>query len=365
MGSFAEIFAIVPDPRDATAQHDLGEILFIALLAALAGANDCTAFAAFGRAKEGLLRQFLTLKHGIPSHDTFNRVFRRLDPVAFGEAFGRFVAAFAAAAGHAAPRGVVALDGKSLRCAYEAGQAHMPKMMVSAWGAETRLVLAQTEAPGGNEVEAVLGLVRLVSLEGCIVTADALHCHRAMARAVRKAGADYALKLKRNQPALLADAVAALGRLRRPARAETCETAHGRTERRTATVAAAPGLAQKHRFAGLCAVARIEATRTVSGKTSSHVYHVLLSRLLSPADVLATVREQWEIENKVHWPLDVVFREDLCRTRKDNGPRNLAVLRHLSLNVLRAHPDKSSISIKRQRAGWDNAFLLDLMTHVR
>ncbi len=365
MTGFEEIFAAVPDPRDATAQHDLTELLFIALLASLAGANDCCAFATFGREKEPLLRRVLTLAHGIPSHDTFSRVFRRLDPHAFAAAFGRFMRAFGEAAGIALPRGVVALDGKSLRRAYDAGRAHMPKMMVSAWGAETRMVLAQTEAVGGNEAEGALALLGLLTLDGCIVTADALHCHRRMAAAVGKTGADYALKLKANQPALVADAEAVLGRLKRPARAETVETAHGRTERRCAIVAAAPGLARKHRFPGLRAVARIEAERTVDGKTASRSYHVLLSRLLAPDDVLAVVREEWGIENHVHWPLDVVFREDLCRSRKDNAPRNLAVLRHLALNILRAHPAKDSLNTKRQRAAWNEAFLLQLVTHMR
>lgn len=365
MQVFAEIFAEVADPRDETAQHDLTEIIFIALLAMLCGAEHCTEMAEFGRSKEPLLRQFLKLEHGIPSHDTFSRVFRLLDPEAFGEAFGRFMQAFARAARLGAPSGVVAIDGKSLKGAYEAGQAHMPKMMVSAWGAEMRMVLAQTEAPGGNEVEAALALLRLLSLPGCVVTADALHCHRAMAGAIRKAKGDYALKLKANQPALLADAEAALAAAKRPERATTEQTAHGRIERRQAVVVAAPGLARKHRFPGLAAVARIEAWRGVGGKTSHRVYHVLLSRRFSAAQVLALVREHWAIENHLHWPLDVVFHEDLCRSRKDNAPRNLAVLRHIALNILRAHPKKTSLSLKRRRAGWNNAFLLELLTHMR
>lgn len=362
---FADIFADLPDPRDETAQHDLTEILFIALLATLCGAQHCTEMAEFGRAKEPLLRQFLKLEHGIPSHDTFSRVFRLLDPEAFAEAFARFMQDFARTTRLGKLSGVVAIDGKSLRRAYEAGQAHMPKMMVSAWGAETRMVLAQTEAPGGNEVDGALALLELLSLEGCVVTTDALHCHRKMAAAIRKAKGAYALKLKANQSALLADAEAALAAAKRPERAETEETAHGRIERRRAVVVAARGLARKHRFPGLCAVARIEAWRSVAGKTAHRVYHVVLSQRFSAAQVLTLVREHWGIENHLHWALDVVFHEDLCRSRKDNAPRNLAVLRHISLNILRAHPKKTSLSLKRRRAGWDNAFLLELLTHMR
>jgi len=365
MSAFDEIFAVVPDPREATALHDLTEILFVAFAATLCGAQHCTEMAEFGRAKEPLLRQFLKLVHGTPSHDTISRVFRRLDPEAFAAAFGRFTRAFAETAQLARPSGVVAIDGKSLKRAYDAGQAHMPKMMVSAWGAETRMVLAQTEAPGGNEVDGALALLKIVALQGCIVTADALHCHRAMAGAIRNAKADYALKLKRNQPALLADAEAALVAAKRTTHAETAEAAHGRIERRRATVVAAPGLAAKHSFPDLAAVACIEAWRTVAGKTSHHVYHVVLSRRFSAAQVLAIVREHWGIENHLHWTLDVVFNEDLCRTRKDNGPRNLAVLRHMALNALRAHPRKSSLSLKRRRAAWDDSFLLEILTRVR
>jgi predicted transposase YbfD/YdcC len=365
MERFRVIFADLPDPRDCTAQHDLTEMLFIALAATLCGAQSCAEMAEFGVAKEPLLRRILTLEHGIPSHDTFSRVFRRLDPQAFAEAFQGFMAAFGAAARLAAPSGVVAIDGKSLRGAYEAGQAHMPVMMVSAWGAETRMVLGQAVAPNGNEVAGGLALLELLTLRDCVVTADALHCHRAMAEAIRKAKADYALKLKANQPGLLADAEAALATDKRVTRAETAEQAHGRSERRTAVVAAAPKLAAKHRFSGLAAVARIEAWRTVGDKTSHRVHHVLLSKRFPAAKVLALVREHWGIENCLHWPLDVVFQEDLSRTRKDNAPQNLATLRHLALNILRAHPKKSSLNLKRRRAGWDDTFLIELMTHVQ
>ena len=371
MQAFAEIFEDLPDPRDETARHDLTEILFIALLATLCGAEHCTDTAEFGRAKAPLLRQFLKLEHGIPSHDTFSRVFRLLDPEAFAEAFGRFIDHFARAArrgkpsGPSGPSGVVAIDGKSLRRAYDAGQAHMPKMMVSAWGAEMRMVLAQTEAPGGNEVNGALALLKMLSLEGCVVTADALHCHRAMAAAVRKAKGAYALKLKANQSALLADAEAALKAAKRPERAETEDTGHGRVERRQAVVVAVPGLARKHHFAGLTAIARIEAWRSVAGKTSHRVYYVVLSERFSATRVLALARDHWGIENHLHWSLDVVFREDQCRSRKDNAPRNLAVIRHLALNILRANSKKTSLSLKRRRAGWDDAYLLELLTHVR
>jgi len=227
------------------------------------------------------------------------------------------------------------------------------------------LVLAQRAAPDGNEVEATLALLGLLSLQGCVVTADALHCHRRMAAAVRAAGGDYALVVKASRPALLRDVRAALDAACAGApAAETRDVAHGRVEQRRATVAPVPGLAERHRFPGLVAVGRIEAWRTLGGATRHRVPHVLLSRLLTPAELLAVVREHWSIENRPYWPLDVVLDEDLARARKDHGPRDLALLRRLTLNVLRAHPGKQSLNLKRQRAGWDDCFLLQLVTHT-
>ena len=366
MERFRAIFSDLPDPRDINALHDLTEILFIALLATLSGASGCAAIAEFGIAKEALLREILELEHGIPSHDTFSRVFRMLDPAAFEQVFIRFMREFGEAAGIPAASGVVAFDGKSLRRAYEKGRAHMPPLMVSAWATNTRMVLAQTQAPNGNEVKGTLDLLKLLDLKGCIVTTDALHCHRQMAKDVRAAGADYALKVKDNQPALVAAAEAALAAAgARAKHAETNDNDHGRIERRRAIVVAAKDLAKKHKFEGLSAVGRIESWRTVNGRTSTFVHLILLSKVMSPAELLETVREHWSIENRQHWPLDVTFREDDSRARKDNAPRNLAVLRRLSMNILRAHPAKSSMNLKRQHAGWNDRFLLELLTHVR
>jgi predicted transposase YbfD/YdcC len=366
MMPFQVIFADLPDPRDENAWHDLSEILFIALAAMLCGAQSCVDIAEFGEAKEPLLRRFLTLAHGIPSHDTFSRVFRALDPAAFEACFSRFVAAFSTALGRLAPGSVVPIDGKSLRGAYEKGRAHMPKLMVSAFAAQTRMTLAQTLAPDGNEVAGALRLFELVSLKGCIVTADALHCHKRMAGAIRAAKADYVLAIKANQSALDRDAAAILETVGpdHPF-AETTDQAHDRSERRRAVVVAAPRLAVKHGFSGLAAIGRIEAWRTVDGVTKHSVRCFALSKRFSPARLLGIVREHWSIENAAHWPLDVVFDEDGARNRKDNAPQNLAVLRRMTLNILRAHPDKGSLAVKRKKAGWNDDFLVSLWTHMQ
>jgi len=363
MDRFYECFADLPDPRSDNSSHDLMEILFIALLSSLCGATSCSDMEEFGLAKEPLLRQVLTLEHGIPSHDTFSRVFRMLDAVAFEAAFGRFMEAFGEGAKIKAPKGVVALDGKALRRAYERGQSFMPRVMVTAWAAQTRMTLASRLAPDGNEAGAALQLIGLLQLKGCVVTADALHAHRARAEAITARGGDYVLAVKANQPGLLRDAEAVLAAAKATIPAKTVAKAHDREEIRTAIVVPAAHMAVIHDFPGLAAVARVDSQRG----TDELVTRIFLLSKRFPAEKLLTiVRSHWSIENALHWTLDVTLAEDLARNRKDHGPANLAVLRRLALNIARAHPDtKTSLRRKLLRAGWDENFLFNLIRHMR
>ncbi|MGA8473423.1 MAG: ISAs1 family transposase [Candidatus Cybelea sp.] len=359
MERFTQCFSALPDPRADNAAHDLTEILFIALLATLCGAQSCCDIALFAKTKEALLRTVLVLAHGVPSHDTFSRVFRMLDPQAFEKAFRQFMRAFAQSL-----QGVVALDGKALRRGYERGKSHMPPIMVTAWSAQTRMALANVLAEGNNEAAAALQLIDLLTLKGCVITADALHCHRAMAQAIVERDGDYALAVKDNQPALRRDAQAAVAAAARQGASATVTTddGHGRDEIRVAVVASAGDMAKRHDFPGLQAVAQIKSKR--NGANTERYF--LLSRHYRPPEVLRIVRQHWGIENGLHWPLDVLLDEDLARSRKDNAPANLAVLRRLALNVARAHPDaKTSLRGKFKRAGWDEAFLFDMLRHMR
>ena len=363
MDRFVECFGGLPDPRSDNCRHDLTELLFIALLASLCGATSCSDMEEFGCSKEPLLREFLTLEHGIPSHDTFSRVFRMLDPQAFEAAFRCFTAGFAEGAKITAAKGVVAVDGKALRRAYERGQSFMPRVMVSAWASRTRMTLASTLAPGGNEAEAALQLIGLLQLKGCVVTADALHCHRAMAEAITARDGDYVLAVKANQSALLRDAEAALAMAPQSKPATISQKAHDREETRTAVVVPATHMAFRHDFPGLAAVARLESRR---GKDAPVTRFFLLSRRFPAEKLIEIVRSHWSIENTLHWTLDVALDEDLARSRKDNAPGNLAVLRRLALNIARAHPDtKTSLRRKLLRAGWDDHFLFELIRHMR
>jgi predicted transposase YbfD/YdcC len=358
MESFSSCFSGVEDPRAGNARHDLLELMFVALAAVLCGAEDCTDMAMFARSKLGFLRQVVKLEHGPPSHDTFSRVFRLIAPEPFEAAFARFTAAFAGAL-----KGVVAIDGKALRGAYERGRKTTPLHLVNVWAAEARLVIGQRLAPGRNEVLGAQQALALLSLEGCIVTADALHCRADTAQIILNTGADYALSLKANHPTLLAQAQTLIQTADGAEEAvDGPIRAHDRVEGRAALVVAAKDMD----FPGVAAVARVETYRKVAGEPEPVIVRwFLLSTLLSAERMLEVARTHWTIENQLHWVLDVTFEEDAARSRKDNAPQNLALLRKLALNILRQHPEKASMKGKIKRAGWDDTFLLSLLAHMR
>lgn len=366
MSSFVTILRNVRDPREPNARHELPDILFVALSATLCGAKSCVEIAEFASERLDDLRAIVPLRNGPPSHDTFSRVFRLLDPRQLDQALRAFVAVLRASLGLAPPSGVVAVDGKALRRAYEKGRAHLPPMMVSVWDAQTRLAIASTLAPGRNEVAATLAVLNSLTLKGCTVTADALHCHPAMAEAVLAAKAQYALGLKANHGPLFAAAEQGFAAATDLAFFETRERAHGRLEWRRASVLPVSRLPALPAFAGLKAIGRIESERTGSnGKLETDVRYFVLSKRLSPARLAEVVRTHWSIENELHWTLDVVFREDDARTRKDNAPQNLAVIRRLAQNILRAHPLDKPLVSKMRKANWNKQFFFELFAQMR
>jgi predicted transposase YbfD/YdcC len=366
METLISIFREVRDPRDFNSRHDLPAMLFIALAATLCGAKSCVDIADFAAAHEEELAEIVELGHGAPSHDSFSRVFRLLDPDEMTQVFGRFVAELRKGLGLDPPKGVIAVDGKRLRRAYERGHACMPPLMISVWDAETRLSLATRHAPGGNEVAATLAALKGLVLKGGIVTGDALHCHPAMAAEVRATGAHYALKLKGNNAPLFACVEAAFSAADAGGKLtfyEESESGHDRQERRRASVIAKP--ADAPAFPDLAAIGRIETERGAKGKLAKSVHYVVLSKRLSPQRMLEVTRTHWSVENQLHWPLDVVFNEDDARTRKDHGPQNLAVLRRIAIDILRAHPDHRSVGRKMKLAAWKKEFFFELFAHLR
>jgi predicted transposase YbfD/YdcC len=361
MDQFAACFADLEDPRSGNAGlHDFHELLVIALCTVLCGGQGAVDMALFAKAKEPFLRGFLKLENGLPSHDTFSRLFRLLDPVQFRVAFQRFMAAFSKTY-----QGVVAIDGKVLRRSFDRASGKSALHMVSAWGCEQRLVLAQiaTDAKS-NEITAVPKLLEMLSLKGTIVTADALNCQRDIARQIVDQGGDYALALKGNQGTLHDDVCRFLDD---PASevvtaAPVVDADHGRIETRTATVSTdIEWLQQDHHWPGLAAIGKIVRTRETAAKTTIETAYYLLSAAISGERFNEVVRSHWGVENRLHWRLDVVMNEDQDRNRLGNGPHNLAVLRHMALNVMQKDTAKCSLRGKFKRAGWDDDYLRQLL----
>lgn len=362
------LFASVTDPRASNARHDLSEVLFIAFAAVLCGAESCVDMALFGASKADLLSSILSLEHGTPSHDTFSRLFRLLDPVAFEAAFRAFMSRFAAClSGQVGTAGqVVALDGKSLRGAVDGAKRSQPLHLVTAWAAEQRLVLGLKRAPERSEVTAAREIIALLDLTATTVTADALHGNRVTAAAIRARGGDYALAIKGNRGPLHRDMQALMADADPLLAAITIEKSHGRHEERRAWVAAVPdGWRGRHDFAGLAAVARIDALRRVGHRQTMQVRYYALSRILDPTEALRVIRAHWTIENNQHWLLDVALAEDRAHTRNDRTAENIALLRRLALNLLRVDPSKGSIRTKVKKAGWQDDYLLSLLRQMR
>ena len=367
-------FADVTDPRvERTKAHPLLDILTITVCAVLCGADNWVDIETFGQAKRAWLEQFLLLPQGIPSHDTFGRVFARLNPEQFQTCFQTWVQDLVAASGDQL-RGVVALDGKCL-CgsrATEAGKG--PLYLVSAWADANRLVLGQVAVDAkSNEITAIPALLNLLDLTGCIVTIDAMGCQTAIAQQITAAEADYVLALKGNHSTLHQDVQlmhAAAERtgfrhLQHQTLPAWVEKDHGRLETRRYWLVDDPAylryLNRENAWAGLRGIGIVQAEREVQGVTTTETRYYLCS-VTDVREFERAVRGHWGIENKLHWVLDVAFREDANRTRQGDSAQNLSMVRHLALNMLRQDKTgKGGIKTKRLRAGWDERYLLQVL----
>jgi predicted transposase YbfD/YdcC len=375
--SLIEHFKDLPDPRvQRTQDHDLIDILVIAVCTLLCAGESFNDMEDFGHAKHDWFKTFLRLRNGIPSHDTFNRVFAALDPRAFLDCFLRWTQSLR----QAVAQEIVALDGKALRRALNADQS--VKYVVSAWAESNGLVLGQWKvADKSNEITALPELLRVLELSGCIVTVDAMGCQKKIAKEIIEADADYVLALKGNHETVheevktfLEDAVAETAKPR-PVGAklskaaatlavlQTVEKDHGRLEtRRYYQSAELDWFADRAKWQGLRSVGMVEAIREIGGQRTVERRYYLTSLPLGTETFARAVRGHWGVENKLHWVLDVCFREDQSRARAGYAAENLATLRRLALNLLKREKTKRrGIKGKQLNASWDHAYLLRLL----
>ena len=364
--SLIEHLGMVPDPRMArTQRHELLDILVIALCAVIGGADHWTEVVEFGQAKRQWFAGFLKLPNGIPSHDTFARVFRLINTEALEKTCHQWLRSVAGRV-----QGVVAIDGKSVRGARD-GKRH-PLHIVSAWSSQNSMLLGQVRtAEKSNEITAIPELLKLLDIQGCIVTIDAMGCQKAIAKEIIETGADYVLGLKTNHRHLCLSVASWFDKSLANGFAKQTyshhldaagPSSHGRIERREHWVVEVPMHLKRAAapWTGLKTVAMVRRTRQVGDKISTEDSYYLSSLALSVgAQALATaVRSHWSVENELHWSLDVGFREDACQVRKDNAPANLACLRRMALTQLKQETGKKlGIQGKRRRAGWDSEYL--------
>ena len=382
---FAPFFENITDFRmDRTKQHSLLNIITIAVCATLGNANGWADIERFGLGKLDFFRTFLDLPNGIPSHDTFGRVFARLDPAPLMASIQQWLDALAAAVdqergveaqlkgAEKADREVVAIDGKTMRGSFDKAAGKNALHLVSAWACEQRLTLGQVVVDTkSNEITAIPLLLELLDLKGCIVTIDAMGCQREIAAAVRKREADYVFTVKENQPGLeqtIHEAFKAYAEedYTDPSlkRIKTVERSHGRDETREYFIAPAPpALLEGGLWKDVQSIGMVYRTRVVNGVASNELVYYLSSLPTKVKQFAKAVRGHWGIENRLHWVLDVVFAEDKSRVRKNHGPLNLSMLRRLVLAILQKDTTvKDNYRGKRLRAGWDDEVLLQIIT---
>jgi predicted transposase YbfD/YdcC len=371
VASITRYFGELEDPRTGNAKaHIFLEILIIAILAVICGADGWSDVELFGKNKKDWLKTFLELPKGIPSHDTFGRVFAKIKPEEFQKRFIEWVQAIEKlTAGQ-----VIAVDGKKLRRSHDREVGKEAIYMVSAWATQNQLVLGQTKvADKSNEITAIPELLRLLDITGCIVTIDAIGTQTEIVETIVAGAGDYLLAVKDNQGHLFEDIhclfeidVAHGIEKAQHSYAQTVNKGHGRLETRECWVTEKEeylALVRKHQnWKGLRSLVRIVSQRNIGGKVETQTRYFISSLPANAKAILKAKRSHWKIENQVHWILDIAFREDESRVRKDHSAENLAVLRHVALNLLKNEKTaKGGIHAKRLQAGWNNDYLLTIL----
>lgn len=365
MENLLAVFADLTDPRvERTREHLLEEILWITIAAVLCGADSWNDIESYAETKRPWLETFLQLPGGIPSHDTFNRVFSALDPEELESCFLAWVGRVAQlSAGE-----VVSIDGKALRGSRQAGKKAIVHM-VSAWASENRLVLGQRKVDDhSNEITAIPQLLQVLAMKGCVVTIDAIGCQKSIAQQIVHQQADYLLAVKENQGDLLAGIRDSFRFLSPASVAQQVDAGHGRVETRTCAVIEDVSMIEKaQQWAGLHCLVRLEAERysKSTGETERETRYYIGSLSSDAQGINRAIRQHWGIENSLHWVLDVAFAEDHSRKRAGHAAQNFSVMTRLALNLLKRDTSvKRSIKGKRLKAGWDNVYLATILQQL-
>lgn len=363
--SLHQHFGEIEDPRQAAkTRHKLLDIITIAILAVLCGADNWVAVVTYGEAKQDWLKQFLELPNGIPSHDTFGQVFSRLDPEVLETHFRDWVRLIAKQMGlkH------IALDGKTVRGSYDRENKLKALQLVSAYCSDQGLVLGQCAVTDkSNEITAIPVLLEQLDVKGAVITADALNTQKSIANLIQEKKADYILALKENHPQLAKEVQQWWEKNQEQLQKsgeKRVESGHHRLEKRQTWAIPATEVisAEQHcQWSGLKTIVIDQGYRGLWNK-ETHAVRVFLSSLPSDCEEFADyIRNHWSIENKLHWCLDVIFREDDSRIREGHSARNMSLLRRLSLNLLRQDKSKGSLTMKRYKAGLNNDFLISML----
>ncbi len=353
----------IKDPRRHNTRHLLHDILMIAICAIISGADSWIQVAEYGQSKLDWFKEFLKLPNGIPSHDTFGRLFAKIDPKGFHDFFNRWARELS----ESLQGKTVAIDGKTLRGSHDRAKGNSAIHLVSAWASDIRLVLGQLKtADKSNEITAIPELIKTLALRGAIVTIDAVGCQKKITQTIIAAAADYVIQVKDNQKRLHEDIALFF---QEPANGpfdtfETVDGGHGRIEtRRYFTTNDIGWLPGRNVWSGINTICMAVREREVNGKASTETSYFISSLNNHAPTIAKAIREHWGIENDLHWCLDISFREDHCRVRKDHAPENFGILRHMATNMLkRENSLKGGIQTKRLKAAWDHGYLLKVLT---
>ncbi|MCP4181918.1 MAG: ISAs1 family transposase [Hyphomicrobiales bacterium] len=359
---FLDYFGEVDDPRQASKiLYPFEEILLLVLCAVISGADNWTSIALYGEKKLDVLRRFLPFADGTPCHDQLGILFSRLDMEQFQQCFVNWVAGL-----HGTLDGVIAVDGKTLRRSFDTASNKAAIHVISAWACEQKLVLGQRKVDDkSNEITAIPELLALLSIEGAIITIDAMGCQRKICQQIMAQKGDYVIGLKGNQGSLHEDVELFFDEQRERRIGEsfirenqTVDGDHGRLEtRKYAVCSHIDWLNQRHKWPGLQSVIMVEYSREIKGKTKTRRRYYISSLNVEPEEISRIIRNHWQIENNLHWVMDMTFRQDECRIRTGNAAANFATIKHAANNLFQRDPGKKSLPMKRHSAAWDDDYL--------